>query len=318
MSGMPTSSTTASGTAGRGLRERLLAALGHLHLVAGRASARGAGRRARSDRHRRRGFSSSPFCRRIRRSATRLLRGSYAKELLTKWPHPSATVGFIDLGRRRPAPTGRTHDASLDSAAFARHVRRAHRTVVATSGTTYAAVRIGTKQIRDNAVTSPKIRNGAVRNIDLARNSVVTAKIVASRRHRPADQGRQRRQRRSRQRLRQLGAKIRGGAVGNSDLANDAVTSVEAARRSGRQHRHRRRLRIGAQDRRQLDHGRRHQGRRGRRGQRPRALGRGHAARRHRPDGDPQRAGPRRPARELRRRRRDHAVAQHRRRRPSI
>ena len=62
--------------------------------------------------------------------------------------------------------------------------------VVATTGTTYAAVRIGTKQIKDNAVTSPKIRNGAVRNIDLARNSVVTAKIVASRRHRPADQGR--------------------------------------------------------------------------------------------------------------------------------
>ena len=34
MSGMPTSSTTASGHAGRHLGERLLAALGHLHLVA--------------------------------------------------------------------------------------------------------------------------------------------------------------------------------------------------------------------------------------------------------------------------------------------
>ena len=52
--------------------------------------------------------------------------------------------------------------------------------VVALSGTTYAAVRIGTNQIRDNAITSAKIRNGAVRNIDLARNSVVTAKIVVT------------------------------------------------------------------------------------------------------------------------------------------
>ena len=96
--------------------------------------------------------------------------------------------------------------------------------LVALSGTTYAAVRIGTKQIKDNAITSPKIRNGAVKNIDLARNSVVTAKIVAS-----AVTGLQ---------IKDAsvgnadlgndsvsGAKIRGGAVGNSDLANDAVTS---------------------------------------------------------------------------------------------
>ena len=96
--------------------------------------------------------------------------------------------------------------------------------IVASSGTTYAAVRIGTKQIRDNAITSPKIRNGAVRNIDLARNSVVTAKIVAS-----AVTGLQ---------IKDAsvgnadlgndsvsGAKIRAGAVGNGDLANDAVTS---------------------------------------------------------------------------------------------
>ena len=51
--------------------------------------------------------------------------------------------------------------------------------VVALSGTSYAVVRIGTKQIKTNAITSPKIRNGAVHNVDLARNSVVTAKIVA-------------------------------------------------------------------------------------------------------------------------------------------
>ena len=96
--------------------------------------------------------------------------------------------------------------------------------VVALSGTTYAAVRIGTNQIRDNAITSAKIRNGAVKNIDLARNSVVTAKIVAG-----AVTGLQ---------IKDAsvgnadlatdavtGSKIRGGAVGNSDLANDAVTT---------------------------------------------------------------------------------------------
>ena len=35
--------------------------------------------------------------------------------------------------------------------------------VVALGGTTYAAVRIGTKQIKNNAITSPKIRNGQVK-----------------------------------------------------------------------------------------------------------------------------------------------------------
>ena len=98
--------------------------------------------------------------------------------------------------------------------------------LVALSGTTYAATRIGTKQIKDNAITSPKIRNGAVKNIDLARNSIVTAKIVAG-----AVTGLQ---------IKDAsvgnadlgndsvsGAKIRAGAVGNSDLANDAVTSAK-------------------------------------------------------------------------------------------
>ena len=96
--------------------------------------------------------------------------------------------------------------------------------VVALSGTSYAVVRIGTKQIKSNAITSPKIRNGQVRNVDLARNSVLTAKIVAG-----AVTGLQ---------IRDAGignadlgndsvsgAKVRGGAIGNSDLANDAVTA---------------------------------------------------------------------------------------------
>ncbi len=98
--------------------------------------------------------------------------------------------------------------------------------VVALGGTSYAALRIGTNQIRNNAITSPKIRNGAVKNIDLARNSVVTAKIVAN-----AVTGLQ---------IRDAsvgnadlgndavnGAKVRAGAIGNSDLANDAVTSAK-------------------------------------------------------------------------------------------
>ena len=96
--------------------------------------------------------------------------------------------------------------------------------VVALSGTSYAVVRIGTKQIKANAITSPKIRNGQVRNVDLARNSVNTAKIVAS-----AVSGLQ---------IRDggvgnadlgndavTGTKVRGGAIGNSDLANDAVSA---------------------------------------------------------------------------------------------
>jgi hypothetical protein len=96
--------------------------------------------------------------------------------------------------------------------------------LVALSGTTYAAVRIGTKQIKDNAITSSKIRNGAVKNIDLARNSVVTAKIVAGAvtglQIRDASIGNA-----------DLGndsvsaSKIRNGAVGNGELATDAVTT---------------------------------------------------------------------------------------------
>jgi hypothetical protein len=96
--------------------------------------------------------------------------------------------------------------------------------IVAMSGTTYAAVRIGTKQIKDNAVTSPKIRNGAVTRLDLARNSVVTAKIVAAAvtglQIKDASVGNA-----------DLGtdsvsaSKVRNGAVGNGELATDAVTT---------------------------------------------------------------------------------------------
>ncbi|HEX5865905.1 MAG TPA: hypothetical protein VF014_16895, partial [Casimicrobiaceae bacterium] len=98
--------------------------------------------------------------------------------------------------------------------------------VVALGGTSYAALRIGTKQIKNNAITSPKIRNGQIKNVDLARNSVVAAKIVAG-----AVTGLQ---------IKDAsvgnsdlgndsvnGAKVRGGTIGNSDLANDAVTSAK-------------------------------------------------------------------------------------------
>jgi hypothetical protein len=95
---------------------------------------------------------------------------------------------------------------------------------VALGGTSYAALRIGTKQIRNNAITSPKIRNGQVKNVDLARNSVVTAKIVAGAvtglQIKDASVGNADLSNDS-----VSAAKIRGGAVGNSELANDAVTS---------------------------------------------------------------------------------------------
>jgi hypothetical protein len=58
---------------------------------------------------------------------------------------------------------------------------------VALGGVGYAATKIGTKQLRNgavtgpklhkNSVTSPKIRAGAVRNGDLANNSVSTSKV---------------------------------------------------------------------------------------------------------------------------------------------
>ena len=96
--------------------------------------------------------------------------------------------------------------------------------VVAMGGTSYAVVRIGTKQIKANAITSPKIRNGAVRSVDLARNSVGTAKILASAvtglQIRDASVGSADLSNDS-----VTSAKLRSGAVGNSDLANGAVAS---------------------------------------------------------------------------------------------
>ena len=96
--------------------------------------------------------------------------------------------------------------------------------VVAMGGSSYAALRIGTKQIRNNAITSEKIRNGHVKNVDLARNSVVTAKIVAGAvtglQIRDASVGNSDLGNDS-----VTGSKIRGGAVSNADIANDAVTT---------------------------------------------------------------------------------------------
>jgi len=89
---------------------------------------------------------------------------------------------------------------------------------VALGGVGYAATRIGTKQLKNravtgpklanNSVTSPKIRAGAVGNADLANNSVSTQKI-------------------------QSGAIISGdlavGSVLNDNLGNGAVTSSKLA-----------------------------------------------------------------------------------------
>jgi hypothetical protein len=89
---------------------------------------------------------------------------------------------------------------------------------VALGGVGYAATKIGTKQLRNSAVTGPKLANnsvttakiraGAVRNADLANNSVSTQKI-------------------------QSGAIINSdlavGSVLNGNLGNGAVTSSKLA-----------------------------------------------------------------------------------------
>jgi hypothetical protein len=49
--------------------------------------------------------------------------------------------------------------------------------VVALGGTGYAATTIGTKDLKNNAVTSAKIKDGNVKGGDLNENSVSTAKI---------------------------------------------------------------------------------------------------------------------------------------------
>ena len=139
------------------------------------------------------------------------------------------------------------------------------------------------------------------------------------RRHGPADQGRQRRQRRSRQRLRdrRKDPRRRGRQqrprkrcrheredprrrVGNSDLADDAVT---AAARSP--HGTDCRCAIAG-----------HQGRRGRRRQRPRARDGGHAARRRGSDRAAERPGLGALRASCAAGDDDHAVAEHAARRP--
>ena len=95
---------------------------------------------------------------------------------------------------------------------------------VALGGVGYAATKIGTKQLRNravtgpklanNSVTSPKIRAGAVRNGDLANNSVSTSKV---------------------QNRAIINADLALGSVLNANLGNGAVTSEKigtgAARR---------------------------------------------------------------------------------------
>lgn len=46
--------------------------------------------------------------------------------------------------------------------------------IVSLGGTSYAAVRIGTAQLKDNAVTSVKVRNGAITGADVAEGSLGT------------------------------------------------------------------------------------------------------------------------------------------------
>jgi hypothetical protein len=85
---------------------------------------------------------------------------------------------------------------------------------VALGGVGYAATKIGTKQLRNravtgpklanNSVTSPKIRAGAVRNGDLANNSVSTSKI---------------------QNRAIISADLALGSVLNGNLGNGAVSS---------------------------------------------------------------------------------------------
>jgi hypothetical protein len=85
---------------------------------------------------------------------------------------------------------------------------------VALGGVGYAATKIGTKQLRNravtgpklanNSVTSPKIRAGAVRNGDLANNSVSTSKV---------------------QNGAIINADLALGSVLNGNLGNGAVTS---------------------------------------------------------------------------------------------
>jgi trimeric autotransporter adhesin len=85
---------------------------------------------------------------------------------------------------------------------------------VALGGVGYAATKIGTKQLRNravtgpklanNSVTSPKIRAGAVRNGDLANNSVSTSKV---------------------QNRAIINADLALGSVLNENLGNGAVTS---------------------------------------------------------------------------------------------
>jgi hypothetical protein len=80
--------------------------------------------------------------------------------------------------------------------------------MVALSGVGYAATKIGTSQLKNNAVTTPKIKNAAVSRAKVKNNAVNSSKLATGA-VRAAD----------------LGA----GSVGASALANDAVTGAKLA-----------------------------------------------------------------------------------------
>ena len=77
---------------------------------------------------------------------------------------------------------------------------------VALGGTSYAVTRIGTKQLKNNAVTSPKIRNGHVRTADIGDGQVASRDIGDG----------------------QVGSgDIGDGQVGGADLAGNSVDSAK-------------------------------------------------------------------------------------------
>ena len=90
--------------------------------------------------------------------------------------------------------------------------------VVALSGTAYAATTIGTDQIRNGAVTTPKIRNSAVTAAKLA-NGAATGKSIRDRSITATKLAK--------------GAvtneKIKDGSIGSQELSNGAVTYAKLA-----------------------------------------------------------------------------------------
>jgi trimeric autotransporter adhesin len=80
--------------------------------------------------------------------------------------------------------------------------------MVALSGAGYAATKIGTAQLKNNAVATAKIKNGAVTTAKLKNGAVTTAKLANNA---------------------VTTAKIANGAVTAAKLGNDAVTAAKIA-----------------------------------------------------------------------------------------